>query len=218
MKNCSIMNKLVIAVDFDGTICEDTLFYSPGDFPPLKPGAAEALQLLHDLGHTIIIHTCRGESDLIAQYLEEHGVPFDSINRNVVELPEFFNSGKPIAHAYIDDRAIKFDTWDETLRVLSEEFPNAIPPHKMRDLQKSCPLCRLYTFRELYGPIYYEDHVCIVVDCKSCSVPMVVLKRHTVTPTPQELQHMLHILRKVDNGKVDLVRRTIKDHWHAHLR
>lgn len=84
-----------------------------------------------------------------------------------------------------------------------------------------CQLC----VNEKITPRYYEDHVCWVAICKDCGVPMVVLRRHSVTPTDEEKEHMRRILFRAFGAwapgwamRLDEKRRTIPDHWHAHAR
>jgi hypothetical protein len=72
---------------------------------------------------------------------------------------------------------------------------------------------------------YFEDDVLWVCDCQSCSTPMVVLKRHTSDPTPDERQAMEAALRQVaddefglDAWTLDTEQRAIPDHCHWHAR
>jgi len=80
----------------------------------------------------------------------------------------------------------------------------------------SCPLCRLYEKREIITRLYYEDDVCIVVDCSTHHVPIIVLKRHAKTPKPEELKHMRKIAEKLFPGKPFRGPRSILDHFHLH--
>lgn len=96
------------AIDFDGVI-HDYKHPKPGMKMGLPmPGAAEALALLHGRGHTVIIHSVRGnERDVIRKWMEYYMIPFDSIT-NV----------KPQADFYVDDKAVHFDNWADTLKVI----------------------------------------------------------------------------------------------------
>lgn len=94
-----------IVVDFDGTITDDV-------FPDVgnpKEGVVEALNKLKEAGFEIIIHSCRTGSyfkdvlnedqfERIKDYMEYYNMPFDRI-----WVPD-----KPIASAYIDDKAIRY--------------------------------------------------------------------------------------------------------------
>jgi len=71
---------------------------------------------------------------------------------------------------------------------------------------------------------WFEDDVCWVAECESCSVPMVVWKMHDPNPSSEVTAMMLDRLRVVadeygpDNYWIDDTLRTIPDHYHAHAR
>jgi hypothetical protein len=87
-------------------------------------------------------------------------------------------------------------------------------------LRQACELCEAKPITRRY----HEDAICWVADCKSCGpVPMVVYKEHGVMPPPVHLQHMVEVLRLCGRPRrggyvVDSERRSIPDHFHAHLR
>jgi beta-phosphoglucomutase-like phosphatase (HAD superfamily) len=89
-----------VCVDFDHTLVElDT---------PL-PGAKEAMQSLKDKGYGIIIHSCNNKG-WIEKVLRANDIPFDYIWDASVD------KGKPVADAYIDDRAVGFaGDWKATV-------------------------------------------------------------------------------------------------------
>jgi len=104
-----------VCVDFDGTLVKLSKDFE--QFEKVLPGAREALHELKRLGCKIIIHTARphanGHLNEIADYLEEESIPFDEININS-ECE--WESIKPLAHLYIDDRALRFEgDWESTL-------------------------------------------------------------------------------------------------------
>ncbi len=84
------------------------------DVAPI-PGAAEKVRGLKAAGHKIIIYTarhmktCQGNAGLVIarigpmtlDWLKRHDIPYDEI---------YF--GKPWADVYIDDNAVRFQTWD----------------------------------------------------------------------------------------------------------
>ena len=114
-----------IAVDLDGVICPvKNPAESYAELEPL-PGAAEMLRQLRKAGHEVIIltarhmKTCEGNAGLVLQrvgkitldWLDRHGIEYDEIH-----------FGKPNAEVYIDDRAIRFDSWEKISLPLLKEM------------------------------------------------------------------------------------------------
>jgi hypothetical protein len=107
-----------IALDFDGVLC-DPGAVDPGHVMgrPVEL-AADALEILHDKGHEIIVHTVRANTihgrDAVRDWLE-YFMP-GLVSRIV---------GKPDADVYLDDKALQFTslkflaTWPEVLDGLS---------------------------------------------------------------------------------------------------
>ena len=121
------MSEPAIVIDFDGTICEHCY---PAVGPP-KLGVHEALRELKKMGLRIVIHSVRTASywrelsnrdpqldpvnqiDVIRQFMQEHDLPYD----------EICLSDKPLAVAYIDDRAYRFeDNWYELTQRLQSDL------------------------------------------------------------------------------------------------
>lgn len=74
-------------------------------------------------------------------------------------------------------------------------------------------------------PRFYEDHLCWIALCKSCGVPMVVLRRHSTKPSREERAFMVNTLSRVAGalapGQAFMFTEdmdTIPDHWHMHAR
>ena len=107
----------VLAIDFDGVLTE-----SPGRIGgrrkalgvewwarPPKPGAIEGMrQLAGDW--VLVVHTCRADSPdgirLVWEWLETHGIQ---------GLVKDVTNRKPIANAYLDDKAFHFVDWPSAL-------------------------------------------------------------------------------------------------------
>lgn len=97
----------VIAVDFDGTLCEN-------DFPLIgepKLHVISALLQEREEGAKIILWTCR-EGKLLVDAQEwclKQGLAFDAINESIPEWRSIYeNSPRKIgASEYWDDRAVK---------------------------------------------------------------------------------------------------------------
>lgn len=97
----------VVAVDFDGVVHDHKNKPIHSKMGPPIEGAFHALQRLRN-GYKIVIF-CVWASDpekreVIAGWLRSYGMPFDEIT-NI----------KPHAEFYIDDKAVRFTTWDEVL-------------------------------------------------------------------------------------------------------
>ena len=100
--------KKVIAVDFDGTLCENR-------FPEIGDPNTELISQLieaRERGAVIILWSCRGGRNLksAVKWAKEHGLVFDYVNRNTPERIRAFKSDsrKVSADVYIDDRSAPF--------------------------------------------------------------------------------------------------------------
>ena len=95
-------SRRTIAVDFDGVIAEYDGWKGPTVLGTPRTDVIEALRELKGEGWKIVIHTTRSEQE-IGEYVRQHGIPCDEINRN----SDYKNNGpKPVADVYWDDRAI----------------------------------------------------------------------------------------------------------------
>lgn len=94
-----------IMIDLDGVICSEERVFDRPLATPLA-GAREALAALKAAGHTLVVYTARGwaEYRVTKQWLDDHGMAYDAIHM-----------GKPIAHVWIDDRAVRFTSWSDVL-------------------------------------------------------------------------------------------------------
>ena len=99
------MNFKIIAVDFDGTLCEDA--YPHCGAPNLK--LIEYLKQQQCFGNKIILWTCRTDETLdiaVKWCYEEHGLVFDAINDNLPGVVAIYGGSNPrkiYADIYIDD-------------------------------------------------------------------------------------------------------------------
>jgi hypothetical protein len=99
---------MIIAVDFDGILCEDA-------FPAIgKPNyrVISAVRQLIDAGHDVILWTSRihGKLTEAVQWCEDYGLHFCAVNDNAPANVERYgtNPRKVYADIYIDDRSILF--------------------------------------------------------------------------------------------------------------
>lgn len=95
----------VIAVDFDGVLCED-------QWPQIGPEKKDIIELAKfwkQVGAALILWTCRcGEQlDEAVAWCRERGLEFDAVNENLPERVAFYGSEsrKISADEYWDDKA-----------------------------------------------------------------------------------------------------------------
>lgn len=101
------MKKLLIAIDFDGTIVGH-------DFPDIGeplPAAFDVLKRIQAAGHRLILNTCRedGKRKYLTEavdFCRDNGIEFVSVNENAPEddFREEKLKRKVYASLYIDDR------------------------------------------------------------------------------------------------------------------
>jgi capsule biosynthesis phosphatase len=104
-----------ICIDLDGVICQ---LRRPGqDYADLQPvpGAIEKLRALRVAGHYIIVSTARHMktcSGNVGQVVARQGaVTLNWLARHEIEYDEI-HFGKPHADVYIDDNAVRFESWE----------------------------------------------------------------------------------------------------------
>lgn len=106
MNGVIVIQNKIIAVDFDGTLCENKW-----------PEIGEPIQIVIDYvldqkasGARIILWTNRSDEHLAdaLSWCENRGIYFDAVNENFPEsIEEFGNDSRKIfAHEYLDDKAI----------------------------------------------------------------------------------------------------------------
>lgn len=98
---------MIIAVDFDGTLCSD-------NYPEIgnaNMGLIERLKEMQLSGDQLILWTCRASERLeeALNWCRDHGLVFNAVNENVPEIIERWgnDSRKITADLYIDDRSEK---------------------------------------------------------------------------------------------------------------
>lgn len=100
----------ILAVDFDGTLCEDC-FPNIGEPIPATVGLVKAYQRV---GWKIVLWTCRNGDALVeaVAWCKQHGLTFDAVNTNIQEVQDLFggDTRKVYADRYLDDKAILFTT------------------------------------------------------------------------------------------------------------
>ena len=96
---------MIIAVDFDGTLCIE-------NYPNIGEANTELINTLiarRQAGDKVILWTCREETLLknAVDWCKQQGLEFDAINDNLEEIKLQYqhNSRKITADIYIDDKA-----------------------------------------------------------------------------------------------------------------
>ncbi len=120
----------VIAIDFDGCIVVDR-YPVIGD---LMPYARYSMQRIHELGHKIVINTCRTNEEAFAAYrfLKANDIPIDAFNCNVLDGVQRYGSDtrKISADLYIEDKVLGgFPGW---LDVMVWVHENTSPANAQR--------------------------------------------------------------------------------------
>ncbi len=114
----NLSDKLILAVDFDGTIVEDAY---PNIGKPII-FAFETLKKLQEEGHRLILWTYRNGDrlDEAVTFCEENGIIFYAVNKSFPE-EQFIDDRSRKIHAdlFIDDRNIGgFIGWGEIYQML----------------------------------------------------------------------------------------------------
>ena len=117
-------DKLIVAIDFDGTIVEDAY----PDIGKPKLFAFETLQRLQEDGHRLILWTyrCGSKLDEAVSFCEARGISFYAVNKSFPEEEFDANASRKIyADIFIDDRNLG-DTlgWGEIYQLIIKEKPH----------------------------------------------------------------------------------------------
>ncbi len=111
---------MIIAVDFDGVLCEDK-------FPGIGPPNYEIISLVRemiDIGHEVVLWTTRNGAELQAavDWCSDRGLHFCNVNgpapSNEAEYKDKYStpSRKIYANVYIDDHNIEYVCGDRDTR------------------------------------------------------------------------------------------------------
>lgn len=104
-----------ICIDLDGVICQlREPHQGYADLEPV-PGAVEKLRQLKAAGHYLIICTARHmktcEGNVGQAVARQGAVTLEWLKRHQIEFDEI-HFGKPHAQVYIDDNALRFESWE----------------------------------------------------------------------------------------------------------
>lgn len=120
----NFQDKLIIAVDFDGTIVDDA-------YPKIgktRLFAFETLKRLQEDGHRLILWTYRSGLRLeeAVKFCNDNGIQFYAVNKSFPEEQfDYSKSRKIYADLYIDDRNIGGVLgWGEVYQMITNETPD----------------------------------------------------------------------------------------------
>lgn len=105
---------MVIAVDFDGTLCT-AAYPEIGVQEDMHLNIADYLRWQKSLGATIVLWTCREDTAErlylaeAVQWCKDNDIPIDEVNAYVNPLYADYPARKVSADIYIDDRCIPAD-------------------------------------------------------------------------------------------------------------
>jgi len=103
----------ILALDFDGTLCEYEGWKGPAHFGKVIPEVLEELYKLKREAKAegeewaIVINTTRRTDHALKSHLDKNNVPYDYINKHPWQPPG--SSYKMTADVYLDDRALRFN-------------------------------------------------------------------------------------------------------------
>lgn len=108
---------MIIAVDFDGTLCGNAW----PDIGPPRNGVVEYVKHHKQNGDRVILWTNRSRErlDAAVKWCAEQGIVFDAVNENLPDIIEKFGGDcrKVFADEYIDDKAVLPDALEKTYRI-----------------------------------------------------------------------------------------------------
>jgi len=120
----NFQDRLIIAVDFDGTIVDDA-------YPKIgktRIFAFETLKRLQQDGHRLILWTYRSGNKLqkAVDFCKENGIEFYAVNASFPEEKFDYNRSRKIhADLFIDDRNIGgILGWGEIYQMITKEVPD----------------------------------------------------------------------------------------------
>ena len=181
------MDSKTVCIDIDGTLVHFEDWKGETHFGGVIDGASAATRMLHENGWYIIIYTTRANKKLIADYLNENKIEFDSINENPYQ-PDNAKGGKPIADVYVDDRALCFNgNWKQTVDDIfnfkpwemkeNETEPNQLSQQLLvNDFQQAFYMLRHYDdvnwnlTKFAFGQVLVSLGACWTIYYKSCEL------------------------------------------------
>jgi len=165
--------KGIVCIDFDGVIHDYRGWQGEGKLNEPINGARKYVKIIRDSGFKILVFTCRTDLEEVEQWLEKHDIEVDGINEHLVA---FAHNGKcptmkPLADVYIDDKAIGFDRWDDSLIDMVHDLaaPKWSTSTPVRDIRNDA-LDKLHRSDDPYlQPEFECSHMGEVDHCTECN-------------------------------------------------
>jgi len=120
----SVDEKNQLGLDFDGVIHKNSKGFHDGTVydEPIDDAVNSIKYLNETLGYDLVIYTCKANPErplvngkngieLVWDWLEKY-----NIKDNIKDVTYI----KPNAIAYIDDKGIKFNNWDDCIKIIEE--------------------------------------------------------------------------------------------------
>ena len=133
------MNKTIIAVDFDGTLCIGNNFPEIGQ---PRMWLINKMIKLREEGALLILWTCREDHGgmyyenkkyltYAVEWCKQFGLEFDAVNQNINEAkyPEVKFCRKVVADMYIDDKAVLFNDTEEAMTIIAYDLAEKSANH-----------------------------------------------------------------------------------------
>lgn len=121
------MKKIILAIDFDGVIHGYSKGWQDGTiYDPPKENTKWAMDHLKRLGYELVIFSTRNydrtvdgiqqknQIEEIRNYLNKYNIPYDRIHTD---------AGKPLCKLFLDDNAIRFDNWTQSIIDITRFVP-----------------------------------------------------------------------------------------------
>ena len=93
-------------------------------------------------------------------------------------------------------------------------------------LVSGCPLCDIFLGKKIETKLHWPQSIdeipnseFLIIDCKTCKIPMIIYKDHTTTINKEAWGRILYKCKNMFGSDIVLRTRSRKifDHFHAHV-
>ena len=82
------------------------------------------------------------------------------------------------------------------------------------DFRDPCPLCNL----EKKTNWHFANDKFVVCDCQTCGCPMYVWRKHKLPDNHDIVEMIQHAKKNFPGRTLDFNRKSVKNHYHFHIR